>query len=80
MSDTKTAGETFGYCLNTSTIKGQELNLIEEIEIAAKAGYTGIEPWVRELDEFEEDGGSLEDLGKRIADQGLAVVNLIGFF
>jgi len=80
MSDTKTDGETFGYCLNTSTIKGQELSLIEEIEITAKAGYTGIEPWVRELDEFEEDGGSLEDLGKRIADQGLAVVNLIGFF
>ena len=33
--------EPFGYCLNTSTIRGQKLPLVEEIEIAAKAGYTG---------------------------------------
>ncbi|MFW6286401.1 MAG: sugar phosphate isomerase/epimerase family protein, partial [Candidatus Sumerlaeota bacterium] len=70
----------FGYCLNTSTIKGQELSLPEEIELAARAGYDGIEPWIREMDECTQSGGSLRDLGKKCEDLGLKVVNLIGFF
>jgi 2-keto-myo-inositol isomerase len=70
----------FGFCLNTSTIRGQDLTLLEEIDIAAEAGYGGIEPWIRELDAFVESGGSLVDLGQRIADLGLVVPNVIGFF
>jgi sugar phosphate isomerase/epimerase len=70
----------FGFCLNTSTIRGQDLTLLEEIDIAAEAGYDGIEPWIRELDAFVESGGSLVDLGQRIADLGLVVPNVIGFF
>ncbi len=70
----------FQYCLNTSTIKGQGLSLTEEIELAARVGYDGIEPWIREMDAFTGDGGDLKDLGKRCADLGLEVVNLIGFF
>lgn len=71
---------TFGYCLNTSTIKGQELSLPEEIDIAARAGYGGIEPWVSELDAYAAAGGDLDELGRLIADAGLVVPNLIGFF
>jgi 2-keto-myo-inositol isomerase len=71
--------EPFGYCLNTSTIRGQKLPLVAEVEIAARAGYRGIEPWVAELDEYVKSGGSLADLRKRIADQGLAVESVIGF-
>jgi sugar phosphate isomerase/epimerase len=71
--------EPFGYSLNTSTISGQKLSLIEEVEIAAKAGYQGFEPWIRELDQYVKDGGSLKDLGKRIADHGLKVEDAIGF-
>lgn len=70
----------FGYCLNTSTIKGQGLSLVEEIAVAARAGYGGIEPWVSELDAYTAAGGDLNELGTRIADAGLAVPNLIGFF
>src|SRR2546421_8392592 len=40
-----TGAEPFGYCLNTSTIRGQNLPLAEEIEIASKAGFSAIEPW-----------------------------------
>ena len=40
---------TFRYCLNTSTIRGQKLGFIREIEIAAQAGYDGIEPWIRTI-------------------------------
>ena len=76
----RSSSEPFGYCLNTSTIKGQGLGLIEEAELAAKAGYEGIEPWIMELDQYVDEGGSLEDLRKRFADLGLSVENAIGFF
>jgi sugar phosphate isomerase/epimerase len=75
----QTAREPFGYCFNTSTISGQKLPLVEEVEIASKAGYQGFEPWTRELDQYVKDGGSLKDLGKRIADRGLSVEDAIGF-
>jgi sugar phosphate isomerase/epimerase len=71
--------EPFDYCLNTSTIRGQNLTIVQEVEIAAKAGYQAIEPWIRELDTFVQSGGSLKDLGKRIADAGLRVESAIGF-
>ena len=34
----------FSYRFNTSTIRGQKIKLVDEIEIVAKAGYDGIEP------------------------------------
>src|SRR4051812_13945159 len=55
----------FGYCFNTSTIQGQQLPIDEVVSIAAKAGYQGIEPWIRELDKYVKAGGSLKDLGKK---------------
>lgn len=73
------SAEPFGYCLNTSTIRGKMLPMVEVVEIAAKAGYKGIEPWVREVDQYVAAGGSLSDLRKRIADLGLSVASVIGF-
>ncbi len=73
------ADEPFGIALNTSTIRGQKLPLAAEIDIVARAGYQGIEPWVNEIDAHEQAGGTRADLRKRIADHGLAVVGLIGF-
>lgn len=77
-------GDPFRYCLNTSTIRecqyqGKKVDIAAEIEIAAKAGYTGIEPWIRSLDTYVKNGGSLPDLRKRIADAGLTVESAIGF-
>lgn len=69
----------FSFCLNTSTIRGQNLDLVQEVEIAAKAGYDGIEPWLRKIDAFKESGGSLADMKKRISDHGLKVESAIGF-
>jgi 2-keto-myo-inositol isomerase len=74
------AKESFGYCLNTSTLMGQKLDLVQITEIAAKAGYQALEPWTSELDRHLKDGGSLKDLGKRIRDKGLSVESVIGFF
>jgi 2-keto-myo-inositol isomerase len=72
--------EPFGYCLNTSTLQGQKLDLIQLVEIASKAGYQAIEPWVRELDEYRKNGGNLKELGQRIRDRGLTVPSAIDFF
>lgn len=67
------------YCLNTSTIRGQKLTLPQEVDLAGGAGYDGIEPWIREIEEFQATGSPLSDLRKRIADRGLTVESAIGF-
>ncbi len=78
-------GEPFGYCLNTSTVRlpegawGKSRPITELIDIAAKAGYRAIEPWVSELADFQKAGGSLKEIAKRIADAGLVVPDAIGF-
>jgi len=72
------ASATVRYCLNTGTIRGQNLSLTEEVEIAAAAGYHAIEPWVSEIQNFVRQGGSPPDLKKRIADLGLNVESTIG--
>lgn len=66
--------------LNTSTIRGQKLSIVEELAIAEKAGYQGMEPWVDELERHDASGGSLEDLGKRFRDAGISIESAIGFF
>jgi sugar phosphate isomerase/epimerase len=73
------AREPFTYCLNTSTIRGQKLGIEQEIDLAAKAGYDAIEPWINEIDDYVKQGGSLKDLAKRIRDHGLKVASAIGF-
>ncbi|MCB1230063.1 MAG: sugar phosphate isomerase/epimerase [Verrucomicrobiae bacterium] len=69
----------FLFSLNMSTIRGQELDAAEEIEVAGKAGYDAIEPWFRKISEYTEKGGSLKELKKRIDDHGLKVTSAIGF-
>jgi 2-keto-myo-inositol isomerase len=73
------ANEPFGYCLNTSTIRGNNLDIVGVVNAAAKAGFHAIEPWIMELDRYSSAGGSLKDLGKRIADAGLTVEDAIAF-
>ena len=75
----RTADEPFGYCLNTSTIRGQNLPLVKELEIASAAGFQAVEPSINEVDQFVNDGGKLGDLKKRIADLGLSVESVIAF-
>ena len=72
-------GDPFKYCLNTSTIRGQNLPITKEIDIAARAGYTGIEPWLGKLNDYKKNGGSLKDLRNRINDHGLTIESAIGF-
>ena len=76
MQNTKAS---FRYCFNTSTIRGQNLSLEQEIDITAKAGYHAIEPWVSKLHDHVKNGGKLSDIRKRIDDAGLTVESAISF-
>lgn len=69
----------FKTCLNTSTLRGFKLPLEQSVEIAVKAGFDAIEPWIEELQVHQEQGGSLEELGRRIRDAGMSVQGAIGF-
>jgi 2-keto-myo-inositol isomerase len=66
--------------LNTSTLRGHKLSIVEEIAIAEKAGYRGMEPWVDELETYAASGKPLKDLAKRFHDAGISVESAIGFF
>lgn len=73
---------SFGYCLNTSTVRdaeGKSRPLVDLIDIAAKAGYQAIEPWIGEINDHVKAGGTLKDAKKRIEDAGLKVPDAIGF-
>ncbi len=76
---TQKEGRPFRYCLNTSTIRGQKLGLLKEIELVARAGYDAIEPWVRDIQDYVQNGGKLTELRKWIDDSGLMVESAIGF-
>jgi sugar phosphate isomerase/epimerase len=67
------------YSLNMSTVRGHKLSVPEQVELAAKAGYDAIEPWVGDVRQYEQGGGSLAELQKRIVDCGLTVASAIGF-
>jgi 2-keto-myo-inositol isomerase len=69
----------FRYCLNTATIRGHKLGIVKEIEVAAKAGYEGIEVWVAAIEGYVRNGGTLKDLGQQLSDSGLTVEGAIGF-
>jgi 2-keto-myo-inositol isomerase len=71
--------DPFIFCLNTATIRGQNLPITDEVDIAAKAGYQAIEPWIEKLDRYTQGGGNLRDLARRISDGGLRVESAIGF-
>lgn len=70
---------SFVFCLNTATIRGQNLGIVKEIGVAAKAGYQAIEPWVSSLEDYVKQGGKLKDIAKRLKDSGLTMESAIGF-
>jgi 2-keto-myo-inositol isomerase len=78
--DKKTnSAHKFTYCLNTSTIMEQNLGLMAEMEIAAKAGYNGIEIWMSTLKTFIDKGGKLKDVKQKASDLGINIEDAIGF-
>lgn len=70
----------FKTALNTSTLRPYELSVPRQIDVAAQAGYDGIELWVRDVQAYVEGGGKPEEIAKLSRDQGLEVINGIAFF
>ena len=69
----------FTLCLNMSTIRGQKLGFVKELETASKAGFRSVEIWIDTLQEYLKNGGTIADARKRIGDLGITIENLIGF-
>ncbi|MCA9261129.1 MAG: sugar phosphate isomerase/epimerase [Planctomycetales bacterium] len=69
----------FRYGFNTACVRERKLTLDELVDLVVAAGYDAIEPWIDEIQRFEQSGGSLEALAKRCADAGLEVASAIGF-
>lgn len=69
----------FRFCLNTSTISGNNPGLLRYIEVASKAGYEGIEIWVRDVESALKEGHSLSSLRHFTEDHGIKIENAIGF-
>src|SRR5690625_7450967 len=65
--------------LSTSTIRPSG-DIAEKVSIAAETGYDGIEVWEGELNDYEEAGGDLKELGRRIRDLGMDVPNVIALW
>ena len=69
----------FSFCLNTSTIRQQNLGLVGEIKTAAKVGFNGIEIWMRTLEAYVKEGGKLADIRKLAQDLSITIEDSIGF-
>lgn len=68
------------WALNTSTLFPFELDVIEQVRVAAEAGYDGIELWVKDIESYLKNGGSIKELRHFIEDKDIEVVNGIAFF
>lgn len=70
----------FRVALNASTLFPFALDIKQQIQVAATAGYAGIELWIKDIDEYLAQGGTLGELRAHIRDTGIEVVNAIAFF
>jgi 2-keto-myo-inositol isomerase len=79
MATSKKANPVFKYSLNMSTIRGQKLGFVKELQVAAKAGFTSVEIWIDSLQTYLHNGGSTTEAKKIIDDLGITIENAIGF-
>ena len=73
------AANNFSYALNVSTVREQKLGFIKELELAARAGYGGVEIWINGFQDYLAGGGTTAEVRRRLADLNLRVENAIGF-
>ena len=73
------ASPAFKYSLNMSTIRGQNLGFIKELEIASKAGFRSVEIWIDTFQTYLQNGGSTAEAKRIIDGLGLEIENAIGF-
>jgi sugar phosphate isomerase/epimerase len=69
----------FKTALNTSTLRPFQLDVKQQIQVAAESGYDGIELWMKDIDAFVQSGGTVKELRTILADAGVALINAIAF-
>lgn len=79
MGISKKPDPAFKYSLNMSTIRGQGLGFIKEIQTAAAAGFTSVEIWLDTFQVFLQNSGSAHEAKQIIDGLGVTVENAIGF-
>jgi sugar phosphate isomerase/epimerase len=75
----KTDRPLFTYCLNMSTIRGQKLGFMRELETASAAGYCSVEIWMDSMKEYLNAGGTIEEVKIKLSDLALKVEDCISF-
>jgi 2-keto-myo-inositol isomerase len=69
----------FRFCLNTSTISGQNPGLLRAIDIASTAGYDGMELWISDIRAWLKQGNTLQSLAAYLSSKNIVVENAISF-
>ena len=72
------AGTRRKFSLNASTLRGYGLGLADQVKAAVSAGFSGFEPWMKDIRAAKE-AGVLADVCKAARDGGLEFVNGIAF-
>jgi len=75
----KAKAPAFTYCLNMSTIRGQQLGFVKELEVASKAGFRSVEIWIESLQKYLSSGATTADVRRLFNSLGLTPENAIGF-
>jgi len=79
-AQTQAAGDLkFTYCLNMSTIRGQNLGFMKELKVAAAAGFRSVEIWIDSMQQYLQNGGSIKEIKLLLDDLGLKVEDCIAF-
>src|SRR5690625_1185202 len=70
----------FKLALNTSTLMPFNLDVIQQVRIAAEAGYEGIELWMKDIDTYLSEGGTINELKSELNQHQIEFINAIAFF
>ncbi|WP_273565513.1 sugar phosphate isomerase/epimerase family protein [Maribacter halichondriae] len=69
----------FRVSLNTSTLTAYKLPVDKQIDLVGKAGFDGIELWMRDIKAYVDAGGSLASLKEKLKSYNLVLENIIAF-
>lgn len=70
----------FKTALNVSTLFPFELDVIGQINVAAEAGYDGIELWMRDIEAYLADSGTINEIKSELKKHKIEFINAITFF
>ena len=70
----------FKTALNASTLFPFALDVKQQVQVAAEAGYDGIELWEKDILAYLETGGTISDLKAFVSSHAIAIVDVMAFF